>query len=94
VKQSTFGGSPAAAILADILTKRNNVGLTRKVSACLQDFYLGIREIRKTNIGFMLREMWKKHFLKRVEGGFDREIANFMRNVIITECRKETKNGI
>lgn len=85
----TFGSSPAAGVLVKILNDRKNHKLNRKVSACLHDFYIGLREIRKTSIGFTLREMWKNKMVNRVKNGFDPEIANFMRNVMITECRKE-----
>lgn len=50
MKNTTFGSSPAALILADILTTENNAYLSRKVSCKLHDFTERLNDILYSNL--------------------------------------------
>jgi hypothetical protein len=91
--KGTFGNSKASIVLMEILNKRSDKKLTASVTKLLSIFFTGIKEIDKIKnekIQTMLRYEWTKKYLKLGEQ-YDREVRNFLSNVISTENKKRER---
>ena len=90
VDKNTFGNSKCAIDLADILTKLNNKGITRKTGNMLQSFNNGLNDLQ--NLKHYQRtfmEIWLtryKNFLS--EGNFPKDVETRILNLMVGRNRE------
>ena len=91
----TFGNNEAAIELANILSLKDCVKTTQKVSRFLDNYNLGIREIKKIKDNYFRKRLlfvWKEdrfNCLKEIQ--LSDEVKRFVFGVATTKYRKAIK---
>jgi len=90
----TFGSTRAAAILADILTKRNDPKLSRSISNLLISYFKGMKEldaIQDKKVHTVTIKLWADTYSEKTFR-YDNEVGRFTRNLISTEYKLKLKS--
>lgn len=92
MKDTQFGASDAAKTLVRILQSRDDRNLTRRVSSSLGYYFRGVREIAASSLTTQIKRAvlrsWKEGCVERIYANYDREVANFMNNVVVGKYRE------
>jgi hypothetical protein len=100
MRWNTYGDFKASALLAEILTKLDNKQQIKKIGRFFTGYFGNIKQLR----GFHNNKL-KKHLIiatkedylrrasesKHISG--QKEIENFVRNIIMARCREELRRA-
>jgi hypothetical protein len=92
IRLTNFGNSKAALALADIIIKKNNIYLSRKVSAFTQYFYTVMYQlqfVKNLSIRCTLMKMFMEERKEYLSNDYllDQEVVDFLQGVIRTNYR-------